>query len=131
MLSLDASSQSLSARDWPTIIDPPATSPGFAPVSDLAARLYRFPLSRGGVGERAVSSHEQPGVVTGGKSVIVLHTETSYCALRCDLIGEEVGKVCFQTADACKIQSHSTARRSSRQEYISRRQGKTSHISPR
>ena len=103
-------SLSLYTCDWAPLINPPATSPVFAAVSDLTAHLFRFPLYRRGVDVSAISSQEQPGAVTRSKSVIVIHTETSYCAFWCAFIREEGGKLCFQTADACDIQSHSNFR---------------------
>ena len=87
------------------------TTPSSTAISDLADHLYWFPLYFGGVGVRAGYSQKQPGVVTHVKSVIVIHTETSYCALWCAFIGEEGGKVSFCMADACDIQLHSKFRR--------------------
>ena len=71
----------LSARDWAAILDPPATSPGSAAISNLADNPSWVSLSHGGFGARVGSSQEQLGAVTYGKSFVVLHTETSYCAL--------------------------------------------------
>ena len=49
---------------------------------------------------------EQPGMVTHSKSVIVIHKNTLYCAFCYALIGDLVGKVCFQMAGACDVQSY-------------------------
>ena len=88
-----------------------ATLPGAATVSGLAAQFSRVPLCCGGVGMRSGSSQEQHGAVMHGKSFVILHMKTLYRALCCAFIGDEGGKVWFQTAGACNVQSHSKIRR--------------------
>ena len=104
-------SLSPSAHDWAALLDPPVTLPSAAPIFDLAAQFLRVPLSCGGVGALSGSSQEQPGAVTSGKSVIMLHTKAPYRALCCDLIRGEVGKVRLQTAHDCNVQWNSNVLR--------------------
>ena len=40
----------------------------------------------------------------------MIHTKTLYHVLLIYLIGDEGGKVCFQTAGACDVQPHSNVR---------------------
>ena len=95
MFSSDPMSLSLYAHDWAALINPPVTSPGATAVYNLVAQFLQAPLSSGGrgVGANLGSYQEHPVTVTHGKTVVVLHTKISYCALCCHLIGDEGGKV--------------------------------------
>ena len=110
-----------STRDWAKFRDAPVTLPGSTAISDLSDHLSRVPLSRGGVGLRTGSSQEQIGAVIHDKSFIVPHTEKSYLALCCALIGEREWMCVFrrQTLTISSCIPTSAAGRSSRRANIS------------
>ena len=64
-------------------------------MSNLVSHLSGVPLYCEGVGARAGSSQEWTVAVTHDIPVIIIHTEKSYRALCCALIGEEGRKDVF------------------------------------
>ena len=90
------------------------THPRLRPALPLFPNLrlnFHGSLSHGGFGARSGYSLEQPGLATHCKLGVMLHTNNSDRALCCAFIGDEGGRVCFQTAGACDVQFHSNDRR--------------------